>query len=129
MILFALVIVMRAAFLLAVFLMGSCVGLGDINRDKLFGDWLYADAMQSCEYVFKEDGTFRGKVIYRGKVLSRFKGRWSVHKGALLYEYTGDALGKIPAGTKDQDTLLAVDNDHFLIRAADGSERRYVRSK
>lgn len=94
---------------------------------QLVGEWRYADAKQSCHYIFAADGTFRGDVLYRGRTISRFHGRWSVAKSTISYRYAGDELGRIPAGTIDSDMLLRVDRDAYLIRAADGSERKYVR--
>jgi hypothetical protein len=59
--------------------------------------------------------------------ISDFTGKWSLANGAIFYEYTGDTRGTIPAGTKDRDRLLELAKDYFVIRAADGSQRRYVR--
>lgn len=97
------------------------------NRNSLVGEWRYADQTQSCHYAFKEDGTFTGEVIYRTRLISKFKGRWTVNGNALLYTYLSDALGRIPAGATDRDKLLGIQKDSFLIEAADGSRRRYLR--
>lgn len=59
--------------------------------------------------------------------ISDFTGKWFLANSSIFYEYTGDTKGSIPAGTKDRDRLLEIAKDHFVIRAADGSERRYVR--
>lgn len=93
----------------------------------LAGEWLYKDPVQSCRYVFAKDGTFSGEVTQRGESLSRFKGRWAVQGDSLLYEYTGDALGRIPPGTRDRDKLLATARNQFVIEASDGSRRTYLR--
>jgi hypothetical protein len=45
----------------------------------------------------------------------------------LLYTYVNDELGRIPAGATDRDKLLRVQSDSFLIEAADGSRRQYLR--
>jgi hypothetical protein len=50
-----------------------------------------------------------------------------VNGNALLYTYLSDALGRIPAGATDRDKLLGIQKDFFLIEAADGSRRRYLR--
>lgn len=94
---------------------------------RLTGEWRYADATQSCQYVFTADGTFRGSVVLAGKKVSQFTGRWRVDGDRLMYLYTGDALGRIPAGATDADKLLAVASDHFEIQAADGTRRTYRR--
>jgi len=50
-----------------------------------------------------------------------------VRDDVLLYKYVSDALHKIPAGTTDRDTLLSVQREFFIIEAADGSKRKYLR--
>lgn len=85
--------------------------------------------MQKCQYVFARDGTFHGEVAIGGRTVSQFRGIWNVSDMRLLYRYTGDALGKIPAGATDEDKLLAVSDDAFVIEAGDGSQRRYERVK
>ena len=37
-------------------------------------------------------------------------------------------MGRIPVGTKDRDKLLRIGRDYFVIEAADGSVRKYVRA-
>ena len=118
---------MKRALVLIICLLASCAGVQTSNRNSLVGEWRYADQTQSCHYAFKKDGTFTGEVIYRKKLISRFKGRWTVTGDALLYTYLSDALGRIPAGAKDRDKLIGIQKDSFLIEAADGSRRRYLR--
>ena len=48
---------------------------------------------------------------------------------ALLYTYTSDAFGRIPAGTTDRDRLVEMKADSFLIQAANGDRRRYFRTQ
>ena len=93
----------------------------------MVGRWRWTDSRHTAEYVFLRDGTFTGFVSSDGALLSKFTGRWLVRKGAILYEYTSDKTGRIQAGTKDRDKLLAAAHDHFVIEAADGSVRKYVR--
>jgi len=109
--------------------MASCAGLGSNSRRELIGEWRYSDATQSCHYIFKGDGFFAGEVTYRGKLMSKFTGRWSVEENAILYTYLSDEMKKIPAGAKDRDKLLRIQRDAFVIEAADGSRRRYFRIK
>ena len=113
------------AFLL--YLLASCAGLQRPAGVAIVGEWQYADKVKSCRYIFQEDHSFTGEVTVRGQVFSKFTGRWSLADGAILYEYTGDMLGKIPVGTRDHDKLLSVEKNNFVIEAADGSRRRYVR--
>lgn len=112
---------------LMICLLASCVGLRSSVPSSLVGEWRYADKIQACHYVFNRDGTFEGDVVYRTKLVSKFKGRWSVTDNALRYKYVSDALERIPAGTTDRDKLLSVQEEFFVIEAADGSRRKYLR--
>lgn len=118
---------MKAVFALLCCLMASCTSLQSRPASGLVGEWRYADKIQSCHYVFKRDGSFSGEVIYRKKLISKFTGRWSVDGKDLLYTYTSDALDRIPAGATDRDKLLNVRPEFFVIEAADGSKRKYLR--
>lgn len=118
---------MKSALALAFCLLASCAGMQTATRSSLVGNWRYADKTQSCHYAFKEDGTFTGEVVYQKRLVSKFRGMWTVQNNALLYTYLGDALGRIPEGARDRDKLLAIQKDSFLIEAADGSRRRYLR--
>ena len=118
---------MKRALVLTFCLMASCAGVQTTNRNSLVGEWRYTDQTQSCHYSFKGDGTFTGEVMLQKKLISKFKGRWTVNGDALGYTYLSDALGRIPAGAKDRDNLIEIQKDSFLIEAADGSRRRYLR--
>ena len=118
---------MKSALVLALCLLASCAGMQTATRSSLVGNWRYADQTQSCRYAFKEDGSFTGEVVHRTQLVSKFRGVWTVQDNALLYTYLGDALGRIPKGARDRDKLLAIQKDSFLIEAADGSRRRYLR--
>jgi hypothetical protein len=108
--------------------LAACATVNSTNRTRqLVGDWRYADQVQSCHYSFKNDGSFTGEVKLRRKLISKFGGRWSVRGQTLLYRYVSDALGRIPAGATDRDQLLEIKKDSFLIQAANGERRRYVR--
>ena len=118
---------MRSLVAAALFLLVSCAAYKRNPTAILAGEWLYKDPVQSCRYVFKKDGTFSGEVTQRGEALSRFRGKWAVEGDALLYEYTGDALGRIEPGTRDRDKLLKTGAEEFVIEASDGSRRTYRR--
>jgi hypothetical protein len=98
-----------------------------VSQSSLVGEWRYEDKNQSCHYFFESDGTFKGEVIYHAKLVSKFSGRWSVAGDALHYTYAHDALGRIPAGAVDRDKLLTVRKEFFVIEAADGNQRKYLR--
>ena len=91
------------------------------------GEWRYADKIKSCRYIFNQDGTFAGDVVYHGKTISKFTGRWFVEDDMLHYAYISDALDKIPAGATDRDKLLSVQRQFFVIQAADVSKRKDLR--
>ena len=119
---------MKSLFpLLLLFALASCTHLEHRARADLVGHWSYADENQRCDYRFKGDGSFTGQVRLKGKVVSKFNGRWDVRQGAIFYTYLGDVFGRIPAGATDRDELIEVKADSFLIRAANGDRRRYQR--
>ena len=108
--------------------LAACATLESPSRSRqLVGNWRYADRVQSCRYSFESDGSFTGEVKLRAKLISKFKGRWSVQGETLLYSYLSDALGGIPAGTIDRDALIEIKKNSFVIQAASGDRRRYVR--
>ena len=118
---------MKSLLFLTLFLLVSCASSRRDTSITLAGEWLYKDPAQSCRYVFETDGTFRGEVTQHGESLSRFTGNWAVRGDTLLYEYTGDALGRIAPGTRDRDKLIKTAKDEFVIEASDGSRRTYRR--
>jgi hypothetical protein len=120
---------MKPALALLLFLIVSCAAVRPTTQSKLTGEWRYTDKIQSCHYVFKGDGTFNGEVTYHGNLVSKFAGRWSVEGDALLYQYSSDALHRIPVGATDRDTILSIQNESFTIEAADGSQRTYSRTR
>ena len=107
--------------------LAGCATSQPLERETFVGQWLYTDKVQSCRYFFNADGSFHGEVTQHGATISRFKGRWTMKEGALLYTYTGDEFGRIPRGTTDRDQVLEVSRDSFLIQAANGKRRRYHR--
>jgi len=118
---------MRALFGVAFCLLVSCTTFKSDGQRQIVGEWRYTDRVKSCRYVFERDGSFRGEVIYHGKLWSKFTGRWFVQGDSLMYRYMSDSLNHIPAGTTDRDKLLVVQGDAFTIEAADGSRRTYKR--
>jgi hypothetical protein len=118
---------MKAVLALMLCLMASCAGVRPQSPSSLVGEWRYADRIQACHYVFNRDGSFEGDVVYHAKLISKFKGRWSVADDILLYTYVSDALHRIPAGATDRDKLLSVHREFFVIEAVDGSKRKYHR--
>ena len=114
-----------AAFLLLA--LAACASVQQRDRAELVGHWRYQDETQSCDYTFASDGSFTGQVRQRKRIVSKFSGQWTREGNLLLYTYVSDVFGRIPAGAKDQDQLLEVKRDSFLIQAANGARRRYRR--
>jgi hypothetical protein len=108
-------------------LLAACAITGPGPDRRLVGTWRYADKTQSCRYSFSPDGSFTGDVKRGAKTISSFTGQWTVQGNSLLYKYRSDSFGRIPAGADDRDTLLEVGNNSFLIEAANGERRRYLR--
>jgi hypothetical protein len=114
--------------LISLLSLAACATVDSSSRARqLVGNWRYADQVQSCHYSFMSDGSFTGEVRLRSKLISKFEGQWSVRGQILLYSYVSDALGRIPAGATDRDQLLEIKKDSFVIQAANGDRRRYVR--
>ena len=113
--------------LLISFLLASCSSLPPAKPSAVVGRWEYADETQSCRYDFKKDGTFAGEVRVQARLISKFRGTWTVQDDLLLYRYVSDELGRIAPGTTDRDKLVSVERDSFLIEAANGDRRRYMR--
>ena len=122
---------MKAAVaIISVLLIAACANVESQSRARqLVGNWRYADEVQSCRYAFSSDGSFTGAVRLRGRLVSKFSGRWSITGQSLHYTYLSDALGRIPAGATDRDELLEVKQDSFVIQAANGERRRYLRTR
>jgi hypothetical protein len=118
---------MKPLFAITFCLLASCAAVRPPTQSTLAGEWRYKDKIQSCHYVFNNDGSFHGEVIYHRKLISKFTGRWAVQGDTLRYNYLSDTLNRIPAGAIDRDKLLSVQKDAFTIEAADGSKRTYSR--
>ena len=118
---------MRTLLVLFLGVLASCATSLRPRQAELVGRWRYADAAQSCQYSFTADGKFTADVRLRGETAARFTGRWSVKGDFLMYQYLTDARGAVPAGTTDQDKLLVVQKEFFIIQAADGNRRKYQR--
>lgn len=122
--------VMKAVLaLFSLLVIASCTTTGSRTGSKLVGNWRYSDEIQSCRYSFSPDGSFSGEVTRGRKLVLKFAGQWKMEKQAILYVYLTEARGRIPRGTTDRDQLLELREDSFVIQAANGERRRYVRSR
>lgn len=111
----------------ATLLVASCAAVEPPREKKLAGKWQTKNPRATAEYVFRDDGTFSGRVTADGRVVANFTGKWSLTEDAILYEYLTDTAGTIDPGTRDRDKLLSLERDHFVIEARDGSRRTYTR--
>ena len=113
--------------LIALFLV-PVLAFADASRhDLLVGRWQYADQNQSCALQFRKDGTFAGKAKLKGGVMWKFSGLWSLAGNLLNYTYTESSLDRVPVGSIDQDKLIEITKEHFVVKAFDGSQRKYTR--
>jgi hypothetical protein len=97
------------------------------NRDDLIGHWRHVHEEKTGEIIFDRDGTYFGHVAHHGAVVWEFAGKWSIKGQVLTCEYTRSTCENIPAGTRDQDKLLELAKDYYVIEAADGKRRAYWR--
>jgi phage-related protein len=118
---------LKVAVSLTAALAVSCATSGRAPESQLVGRWRSSNGAQTAEYVFSANGRFDGSVASHGRTISEFTGKWSLRADGIDYEYTKDKFGTIPAGTKDRDRILSIAADHFVIVAADGTKRKYVR--
>ena len=121
------ILYLKPVLVLIAFLIAACAELRSPSPGDLVGGWRYSDQILRCDYVFNRDGSFSGQVMDRGKLVSKFTGRWYIAGHTLNYTYLGDELERIPSGATDQDKLLRVGTSSFMIEAADGSTRTYRR--
>src|SRR4051812_36611047 len=78
----------------------------EVTTILLAGHWRHADQIQSCDYFFRDDGTFTGNVARSGKIIWEFAGKWSSDGKILNYEYTRSSAENVPPGTIDHDKLV-----------------------
>jgi len=97
------------------------------NRDRLIGHWRHVNEEKIADIIFNRDGTYSGHVAHKGAVVWEFAGKWSVAGKVLTCEYTRSSCENIPAGTRDQDKLLELAKNYYLIEAMDGMRRTYSR--
>jgi hypothetical protein len=120
---------MKTTLLLLLCLVAPIVSPREITSKQLIGHWRWADTSRSIDYVFLDDGTFTGSATQEGTIIAEFTGNWSLERDLLNYEYTSDSSGRAPVGAKDQDKLLEVTTDYYVIQTRTGAKRKYVRVK
>jgi hypothetical protein len=97
------------------------------SASEFIGHWRYVGESQRCDYTFHQDGTFTGEVSEEGRVILEFAGKWSVEGDTLKYELTKSSTGKIAPGTTDDDKIIEITRDYYIIATHEGVKRQYSR--
>jgi hypothetical protein len=105
------------------------------EKEQLVGHWSGHIGWLRYDVTFSRDGTFSGHTSQKGLVVWEYAGNWSISDDKLNYEYTKSSLALappgtsnlVPPGTIDQDRLVEVTKDYYVIEARDGSRRTCVR--
>ena len=82
---------------------------------------------QTCDYTFKNDGTFSAKMVEEGKTVLEFSGKWSIDGANLKYEYTKVSPEVIAPGTVDQDRIAEVTPEYYIVETKYYARRQYSR--
>jgi hypothetical protein len=113
---------------LTLLLVTSAHAQGGFASTQLIGHWRFADeAGTSCDMRFNKDQTFSGKIVKDGRLFWEFTGRWVFSGRTLRYEYVTSSLEKVRPGATDKDEIIEIGPNHYVVRAFDGSKRKYVR--
>lgn len=101
----------------------------EFPAEKMVGQWRYTSKKDNivCNITYSKDGKFFGEVIRNDKKSFVYKGKWKLDGKKLLYTYTYSSKPWIKAGTLDQDEIIEFDAKYYLIKAANGRHRKYVR--
>lgn len=102
-----------------------------IRATQLVGSWRYQapDGNLITSITYDLDGTFKGNVVMVGRKNWSFSGKWNLRDNTLHYEYTASSNASIPSGTKDEDQMISIQNDRYVIRNAFGKSETYIRIK
>jgi hypothetical protein len=122
---------MKTVLSLLLLLLTVTCGAAEPKRSPLspfLGHWRYADETLSCDYIFHEDGTYKGTFRKDGKVWA-FSGNWWFANGKISYVYSKSEHPQVPVGRMDIDEVMELKPDSYVIKTKDGSQRKYVRVK
>jgi hypothetical protein len=114
-------------FLVTLLLSPSLAGAAPRVSEMLIGKWHYEDKNYSSTLTFHADGTFAGEAKEHSKALGQVTGRWSISGSIIHYEDRKSSLDGVPVGTLDEDKLLEIGPDWFVIVTSDGKQRKYHR--
>jgi hypothetical protein len=93
----------------------------------LVGHWRYVNDERVCDLTFENDGSFSGRIEEGSQVVWRYAGKWHVDRGSIYYLYTFSSLERIPAGSVDQDRIVEVSDDFYMIEGRQHIMRKYYR--
>ncbi|WP_438483374.1 hypothetical protein [Oleiharenicola lentus] len=94
-----------------------------IPGPSLVGAWKH-NASTSGKVVvlrFHADGKFDGTIELKDQGSIRFAGKWEFSAGKIIYAY------QKPNAFQDEDKVITLESDYFIIQALDGAQRRYDR--
>jgi hypothetical protein len=97
---------------------------GQPHPARLTGHWRYAGPGVICDYLFAGDGTFKGELAVAGEPLRHFSGTWSVAGDKLNYAITKSDYKTL---TKDQDKLVQLTKDYYVVETRHGTQHKYAR--
>jgi hypothetical protein len=100
---------------------------GQPHPAPLIGHWRYAGPGLISDYVFAANGTFIGELAEAGDRVRHFSGTWSVAGDKLNYLTTKSELKYTRAGTKDQDRIIQLTKDYYVVESSHGNHFRFTR--
>ena len=100
---------------------------GQPHPAALIGHWRYAGPGLINDYLFAANGTFRGELAEAGDRVRHFSGTWSVTGNMLNYVNTTSELKHTPAGSKDQDKIVQLTKECYVVESSHGNQYRFTR--
>ena len=97
------------------------------DMKKLCGFWRYSTPELNLYYLFNEDGTFSSSLNFTDGRIWKSSGKWSLDDTVLTYEIKESNHPGFPPGSKDEDVILELTNDHYILKNQDGDDHQYFR--
>lgn len=67
-------------------------------------------------FTLSPDGKFHGAIKKQDKIIWTYSGNWSVSGDRLIWVYKENFPQRMTPGSKDDDEIVAVDDDEFIIQ-------------
>lgn len=101
----------------------------EIVQGQLVGHWRYTDTSVgvTSDYTFAADGTFSANIMQGPRISWEWSGKWTLDGHTIRYEFTKSSLDQVPAGTKESETVVEIDKDHYTVMPGDGHKRKFVK--